>query len=50
MRETVRDIIGLRHVLVHDYYNVKPLEVWHIVRQDFPALRKQIAHYLAEAN
>ncbi len=43
-----KDIIGLRHVLVHDYYNVRALEVWNIVKQDFPLLREQITKYLID--
>jgi uncharacterized protein with HEPN domain len=37
-----RLIEGMRHVIVHDYYNVRPLEVWNIVKDDLPRLRKQI--------
>lgn len=42
------DIIGLRHVLVHDYYNIRIKEVWNIIQQDLPPLQKHIEDYLAE--
>ena len=32
-------IEGLRHVLVHDYYQVNMETVWGIIQQDIPALK-----------
>ena len=43
-----RQIEGMRHVIVHDYYSVRNLEVWNIVKNDIPQLRKQIEKILAE--
>ena len=45
-----RLIEGMRHVLVHDYHSVKVLEVWNIVKNDLPILRKQIEGILSELN
>lgn len=42
------DIEGMRHVLVHDYYQILPERVLHVVINDFPPLRTQIESYLAE--
>ncbi len=41
------DIIGMRHVLVHDYYTVDISLLWNVVHEELPPLRKQIAEYLA---
>lgn len=41
-------MIGLRHVLVHGYYQVKPEEVYLIVKNDLPILLNQVRAYLGE--
>ena len=41
-----RVIEGLRHVLVHDYYQVNYKEVWNVIQDDLPILRQQITEYL----
>lgn len=41
-------IIGLRHVLVHGYYQVRPEEVYLIVKNDLPLLMTQLETYLKE--
>ena len=33
-------IEGLRHVLVHDYYQVNLDMVWHIIEKDLPGLKE----------
>ena len=38
---------GMRHILVHDYYQVKEKELWNVVQKDLPALRPQIEAYLS---
>ncbi len=43
-------IIGMRHVLVHDYYNIDPKTAWKTATKDLPALRPQIAAILDEMN
>ena len=37
-----KDIIGLRHVLGHDYYRIDFHELWTIIHEELPPLRKQI--------
>lgn len=37
-----KSIEGLRHVLVHDYYNVNMEMLWEIIESDMPKLK----HYL----
>lgn len=40
-------IEGMRHVLVHGYYTVKPEQVWQVIENDVPKLKPQIEHCLA---
>ena len=40
----------MRHVLVHDYYQIEPKEVWKVIREDLHPLRDQVAHYLTEVD
>lgn len=49
--ETPWDFItGMRHVLVHDYYQIKPAEVWKVVQEDLHPLREQVTRYLADTD
>ena len=43
-----KDVIGMRHVLVHDYYNILPERVLHVIENDLPPLKAQIEQYLSE--
>ena len=43
-----KDIIGMRHVLVHGYYTTSKKFIWATVQQDLPILRPQIEAYIAE--
>lgn len=43
-----RDIINMRHILVHGYYHVDSREVWATIVNDLPPLKTQIADYLSE--
>ena len=45
-----RDIIGLRHVLVHDYYTIDLSMLWNVIQEELPPLRAQILAYIAEFN
>ena len=43
-----KDIIGMRHVLVHGYYTTSKNFIWATIQQDLPALRSQIEAYIVE--
>ena len=50
-QETPWDSIAkMRHVLVHDYYQIKSKEVWNVIAQDLAPLLKQISDYLVNIN
>ena len=43
-------ITKMRHVLVHDYYQIEHKEVWKVIQEDLHPLREQITRYLSETN
>ena len=43
-------IAKMRHVLVHDYYQINPNEVWAVIQDDLSPLRDQVTSYLADTN
>lgn len=38
-------IEGMRHVLVHGYYKIKPSQLWNTIEDDIPQLRPLIEKY-----
>ena len=38
----------MRHILVHDYYQVSATVVWNVVNEDVPVLKKAVRAILAE--
>lgn len=45
-----RDICGLRDKIVHEYFGIGPIKIWHTVKDDLPVLKKQIAGILESMN
>ena len=43
-------IVGMRHFLVHGYYEVDAEEVWNVVQKDLQTLKDQLASYLEDLN
>lgn len=42
-----RKIVGLRHLLVHEYFGIDSGLVWQIVRYDLPVFKQQVQQLLA---
>ena len=43
------DVIeGMRHVLVHGYYRIRPMQLWNTIMYDIPKLKPFIESYLKE--
>ena len=40
----------MRHVLVHDYYQIDPDAVLKVIQEDLIPLREQVATYLSETD
>jgi uncharacterized protein with HEPN domain len=48
---THRDkIIALRHIIVHDYYEVDPAQLWVVATEHLPLLKKEIQFFIDEEN
>ena len=43
-----RKIVGMRHILVHGYYQIRKDDLLEVVQNDLPPLRQQIERYLKE--
>lgn len=43
-------IVVMRHVLVHDYYQIKSKEVYKVINEDLQPLRDQIVLYTSETD
>ncbi len=42
------DVIGMRHILVHEYYRVDAETVWNVAEHKIPALREAIERVLED--
>jgi uncharacterized protein with HEPN domain len=42
-----RQIIGLRHILVHEYFGIDDVLVWQVLEKDLPFLKENITSFLA---
>lgn len=41
-------IIGMRHILVHDYFGIDTEVVWNVVEHDLPGLKREIEKMLSK--
>ena len=44
------DIVKMRHVLIHDYFQIDEDAVIYVIEENLRPLREQVARYLAETN
>lgn len=42
-----RYVVGMRHVLVHGYYQINREDIFKTIREDLPILRDQIEKYIS---
>ena len=42
-----KDVICMRHVLVHDYYSIDARTAWQTARENLPQLKEQIEKILS---
>ena len=40
----------MRHVLIHDYFQIDENAVFYVIQDDLPPLREQVNRYLTETN
>jgi len=45
-----KDVIGLRNIIIHKYFEVDPAAIWKIVMQDLPSLKLQIQAAIVQIN
>lgn len=43
-----KQIIGMRHYLVHGYYQISADETWNTIKNDLPVLKERVDKYLKE--
>lgn len=43
-----RQIIGLRHILVHEYFGIDTNLIWQIIANDIPQLKESIQKVLEQ--
>jgi len=41
-----KDIIGMRNIIVHDYFGIDRDVVWRVVEKDIPELKSRIEHII----
>lgn len=43
-----KEMIGMRHVLVHGYYQITPEDLWDVIQNDIPSLIPTLEKFLSE--
>lgn len=45
-----KQIIGMRHILVHGYFKITPEDLWDMIQNDIPAMIPALEKYLEDFN
>ena len=45
-----KKIIGLRHIIVHEYFGIDDTLIWQIIQTDLPELKNQVNNILTDIN
>jgi len=43
-----KDIIGMRNIVIHEYFGILPDVVWDVIQNELPVLKRQIVQLLVE--
>ncbi len=43
-----KEIIGMRHILVHGYFKITPEDLWDVIQNDIPAMIPILERYFKE--
>jgi uncharacterized protein with HEPN domain len=43
-----QEIVGMRNIVIHEYFGILPDVVWDVIQNELPVLKKQIVKLLAE--
>lgn len=45
-----KEMVGMRHIMVHGYYTISPESVWATIVNDIPPMIPILRGYLSECN
>lgn len=43
-----KEMVAMRHVLVHGYYTIEPVDLWNTIQNDIPVLKTQIEQLIID--
>lgn len=43
-----KDIVGMRNIVIHEYFGILPDVVWDVIQNELPILKKQVVQLLDE--